>query len=136
MLTRSSVHWAERMVATSSSQGVVKSSEQRASGYATRSRRRIARTRLSGGDVSLTRLTVLRPAVPARRRAQAIERWAVGAVSPERALNADVAQPADRRPQSPREGLGIARGEARGRDLDRRRSRKQNAISACAAPAA
>ena len=32
MLTRSSVHWAERIVATSSSHGVVKSSEQRASG--------------------------------------------------------------------------------------------------------
>ena len=47
-LTRSSVVWAERIVATSSSHGVVKSSEVRASGYAWRRRRRIARTRRSG----------------------------------------------------------------------------------------
>src|SRR2546426_1647049 len=59
MLTRSSVHWAARIVARSSSSGVVKSSGILASGYA-RSRARMifaARARLAAVDSRAPGLT-------------------------------------------------------------------------------
>ena len=53
-LTRSSVHCAERIVATSSSHGVRNVSEHLASGYSTRRRRTIARARAEGSLVRVT----------------------------------------------------------------------------------
>ena len=55
-LTRTSVHWAERIVATSNSRGDWKSSEQVASGYCLASRRAIlAACRLASAGVAMSR---------------------------------------------------------------------------------
>jgi hypothetical protein len=57
MLTRSSVHWAARIVATSSSSGVVNVSAHFASGYAFSSAAMIVRARFFFAS-SVSRITV------------------------------------------------------------------------------
>ncbi len=52
--TRSSVHCADKMVATSSCSGPSKSNSQRASGYSACSRRRISGMRAAAGDCAVS----------------------------------------------------------------------------------
>src|ERR1700712_5279598 len=67
MLTRTSVDWADRMVATDSSNGVLKSSSHPASGNSTASRPanrlalRVLANGVDGGDARLTTLTCTAP---------------------------------------------------------------------------